>query len=148
MKQQNLQTKKDNKVNTVYEDILHKSDLKITRNRMEVLRLFYNSNKPITHNYVMEHLPEAENWDRVTIYRTLSEFAEKKIIRQLISNDRVSYFELIKDESSHGHFVCDICGKIECLKSDSLKVEITKQNFKYQIFSFEVLAHGKCGECI
>ena len=89
-------------------DILHRADLKITRSRLEVLKILYNSQKPITHTYIMDHLPEKDNWDRVTIYRTLSEFTEKKIIKSLPSSERVTYFE-IKNETKteHSHLVCD-----------------------------------------
>lgn len=59
-------------------EILHKADLKITRSRLEVLKILYQTHKPITHTYIMEHLPEKDTWDRVTVYRTLSEFTEKK----------------------------------------------------------------------
>jgi Fe2+ or Zn2+ uptake regulation protein len=69
-------------------EILHRADLKITRSRLEVLKILYHTHKPITHTYIMEHLPEKDTWDRVTVYRTLSEFTEKKIIKSLPSNER------------------------------------------------------------
>jgi Fur family transcriptional regulator, ferric uptake regulator len=143
----NVQNKKPVGTENQFEEVLHNAELKITRSRMEVLRLFYKIKKPVTHHYVMDNLPLEENWDRVTIYRTLSEFSEKNILRQLISSDRLSYFELKKENHYHGHFVCNQCGSIECLNEKIITVSFKIEDSKYKIDSYEILLTGICGDC-
>ena len=129
-------------------EILHKADLKITRSRLEVLKILYHTHKPITHTYIMEHLPEKDTWDRVTVYRTLSEFTEKKIIKSLPSNERITYFE-IKNEAKpeHSHLVCDSCGKMECFNEDSYKFQFKKNVQDFRVRSLEIIIRGLCKNC-
>lgn len=145
--QNNIENKTNKKFKISFEDVLHNADLKITRSRLEVLKIFYLAKKPLTHQSIMDDLPKNESWDRVTIYRTLSEFSEKKILKLLISNDRISYFELRQHEKSHGHFFCYDCGKIECLHDTMIDVNIKFNHSKHLIQSFEILVTGKCEAC-
>ncbi len=148
MKQLNsIDNKTSKKVKITFEEVLQNADLKITRSRLEVLKLFFSAKKPLTHQLIMDNLPKNESWDRVTIYRTLSEFSEKKILKLLISNDRISYFELVHLEKSHGHFFCNECGKIECLNKNTFEIDLKFNNSKYLIHSLEILVTGKCEVC-
>lgn len=129
-------------------EILHKADLKITRNRLEVLRILYITHKPVTHTFIMENLPDKVNWDRVTVYRTLSEFTEKKIIKSLSSNERVTYFEMQNEtKPEHSHLVCDSCGKMECFDEDSYKFQFIKNVKDFKVRSLEIIIRGLCKNC-
>jgi Fur family transcriptional regulator, ferric uptake regulator len=127
--------------------LLKKNKLKITKNRIAVLNVLQNSFKPLNHSEIMESLDNSQHWDRVTVYRILSEFTDKKLIKTLHSNERMTYFELIKPlEEQHAHWVCEKCGKIECLKEDSYEFSIKKSDVFF-INSIEILIKGNCGNC-
>lgn len=57
--------------------ILKKIGLKVTKNREQVLSILQGSPRPLNHQEIMEKLPKEESWDRVTIYRALSDLEEK-----------------------------------------------------------------------
>ncbi|MCC6275002.1 MAG: transcriptional repressor, partial [Leptospiraceae bacterium] len=76
-------------------EMLQELGLKVTRSREAVISVLQNSSNPLTHLELMEKLPKDESWDRVTVYRTLSELEEKKVLRSVSSNERITYFELV-----------------------------------------------------
>ena len=126
---------------------LRDNHLKITRSRIAVYKILLNSKKPLSHSDIMEALDDGKNFDRVTIYRTLGEFEEKKIVKSLLSGERTSYFEIICPlQEQHAHITCESCGKIECLHDNHFDFSI-KQTGDYQINSVDILVRGLCGKC-
>lgn len=127
--------------------ILKEKGLKVTKTRVEVLNILQNSKKPLNHSQVMEMLPNNYPWDRVTIYRTLSEFEEKNIIKTLLSKERVTYFEVInKKAENHSHLICENCGSIECFKKDMEATSSTNIN-GFKIQTIEIQYRGLCKSC-
>ncbi|MCP5497493.1 MAG: transcriptional repressor [Leptospiraceae bacterium] len=128
-------------------EVLKEKGLKATKTRIEVLNLLQKSKKPLNHSQVMEMLPGGYQWDRVTIYRTLSEFEDRSIINSLLSKERITYFEIknIKAEN-HSHLICDNCGSIECLKKDFIDLSsLTINGFKVK--TVEISYRGLCKSC-
>ena len=129
-------------------EILKNIGLKITRNREAVLSILQDSRNPVSHANLMESLPKGKPWDRVTIYRTLSELEEKSIIRSLLSNERVTYFELKESvhADGHSHIVCDSFGSIECI--DEELNGISEKKIKgFKVGAMDILFRGKCRDC-
>lgn len=127
-------------------NILKKAGLKVTKSRVAVLDLLFQANKPINHSDIMKLLPTSNQWDRVTIYRTLSEFEERCIVKSLHSSNRVKYYEYQKEGiKSHGHKVCEFCGDIECLDGVFKLVYPISEDF--HVSSIEVLIRGICKFC-
>ena len=120
--------------------------LKITKARVAVYKILATSRKPLSHSDIMEMLDSEKNWDRVTIYRTLSEFEEKKIVKSLLSKERTTYFEIMDSMSEHAHITCEVCGKMEFLLDEMFDFSIKKAG-DYQIKSVEILVKGICGYC-
>lgn len=128
------------------ESTLKINHLKITKTRVAVFKILVSSRKPLSHSEIMEQLDSDKNWDRVTIYRTLSEFEEKKIVKSLLSKERTTYFEIIDTKKEHAHITCDVCGKMECLLDEMFHFSI-KEAGEYRIQSVEILVKGICGTC-
>ncbi|HMV78942.1 MAG TPA: Fur family transcriptional regulator [Leptospiraceae bacterium] len=126
---------------------LKKNKLKVTRNRIAVLDLLKSSDKPMTHSDIMEGLSKEGHWDRVTIYRTLSEFAEKQIVQIIHSDERLTYFELKDDPPEHGHLICDSCGKLYCLKDEMFHLRLEGNLKSFQIKRIEIFIRGLCKSC-
>ncbi|MCU0823461.1 MAG: transcriptional repressor [Leptospira sp.] len=132
--------------------ILKKIGLKVTKNREQVISILQESRRPLNHQEIMEKLPKDESWDRVTIYRALSDLEEKNLLNSLHSTDRMTYFEL-KGEGksstadSHGHLVCNLCGKIECIDDPWKGLPSAKQLNGFEMESVEIVFRGKCKSC-
>lgn len=134
------------KISTEFDAILKIHNLKITKSRLEVLRVLKQSTKPLTHSEIMEKLDRSQNWDRVTIYRTLGEFTEKKIVKSILNIDRVTYFELVDSHPEHAHLSCLECGKVECLEENEYKF-VLENSKGFEVRSIEILLKGICREC-
>jgi len=94
-----------------YVEILKKNSIKITPQRLEILRYL---DKHMTHPTVEEIYSALKNKNpslsKTTVYNSLDVLKKHKIIQTLtISGNELRYD--LKDEMHH-HFLCKICGKI------------------------------------
>ena len=103
------------------EEILKKNHLSVTGSRQKIMQLFLNSNGALAHADIEKKT--GENFDRVTVYRTLQSFVEKGIIHLIPTKDNSIKYALCKDDceaghhhDNHVHFICDECNKTICLE--------------------------------
>ena len=130
-------------------DILQELGLKVTRSREAVISVLQNSSNPLTHTELMEKLPKNKSWDRVTVYRILSELEEKKVLRSVSSNERITYFELKDSESDlhgHSHLVCESCGAIKCIE-ENIPLPHEKKIEQFRIRAIDIIFRGICKFC-
>lgn len=131
-------------------NILKRSQLSLTDTRKRILQLFLESDGALAHADIEK--TTGEQFDRVTIYRTLQTFVEKGIIHSIPSPDNAVRYALCHNECSEGHhhdehvhFICDDCGTTICLQHVPIpKVSLPKG---FQLRQTEVLASGKCDKC-
>ncbi len=59
--------------------------------------------------------------DLATVYRVLNLLREERLVREIIGNDGVSYYELAcVHRPAHPHFKCTGCDRLFCLPSVNL----------------------------
>jgi len=116
------------------QNIMEKKNLKSTSARRELLEILTQENKPISFEDVKSKI----SMDKATFYRNASKFEEEEIVHSFESNDKKRYYEFQK--SSHAHFICNICNKIECLKN--VKPVVLEG---YTIA--DIIYKGRCREC-
>lgn len=131
-------------------EILRKNQLSVTESRRAILELFQQSNGALAHADVERETHE--EFDRVTIYRTLQTFVEKGIIHTIPTSDNSVRYALCKEECSEGihhddhvHFICDNCGTTYCL--DHVAIPAVKLPDGFTLKQTEVLVSGKCSRC-
>ena len=132
------------------EDILKKNHLSVTESRQKIMQLFLNSNGALAHADIEKKT--GENFDRVTVYRTLQSFVEKGIIHLIPTKDNSIKYALCKDDceaghhhDNHVHFICDECSKTICL--DDVTVPQVKLPKGFTPQHAEMVVNGICGEC-
>jgi len=131
-----------------YKKLLRKHNLRITDCRIDVLENFYRNDHALSFKNLEENLNE---YDRVTLYRTLNSFIDKGLLHRIPSEDGFASYGLCKDDCSetshqhdHVHFKCDICGHIECLPDHHVpKVNIPGYEIKEQ----NLIVNGICKLC-
>lgn len=128
--------------------ILKSNKLSETPFRKKVLSIFkkYKEAIPVS---VFEK--ELDNYNRITLYRTLKVFIKKKIIHEIAMSGQDTHYAICKEECSstnhhhqHIHFKCKNCETISCVEINSFpSISIPS----YQIDQLEIQATGLCENC-
>lgn len=135
---------------TSINDILKRNQLSVTDSRKKILELFQHANGALAHADIEKKT--GEQFDRVTIYRTLQTFVEKGIIHTIPTADNSVLYALCKDECSQGHhhdnhvhFICDDCGTAYCLEHTTIPPVNLPQGFVQK--QADVVLSGICNKC-
>ncbi|MDE3235808.1 MAG: transcriptional repressor [Bacteroidota bacterium] len=137
-------------MHTSIADILKQNQLSVTGSRTKILELFQQTGGALAHADI--ELKTGEQFDRVTIYRTLQTFVEKGIIHTIPTADNSVLYALCKDQCSEGHhhdnhihFICDDCGTTYCLEQVAIpEVRLPNGFTKKQT---DVVVSGLCNKC-
>src|SRR5690606_38392251 len=88
--------------------LLTNQGLRVTHQRLALLRELARLKTPISHPELTERLGEA-NMDRATVYRNLLSLTKEGLLVRTQLGDNVWRFELPRQNSAHerhAHFVC------------------------------------------
>ena len=116
------------------DDIVKNKNIKLTTARVALLEILKKAKKPLSYEDIKSNI----SMDKATFYRNMTKFEEQGILNSFEANDKKRYFEL--KLKPHGHFVCIICNKIECLNDLDIKLEGYTVN--------NVIVNGKCKDCL
>src|ERR1700761_4314855 len=134
----------------VVAETLKRSQLSVTDCRKKILEFFHHADGALAHADI-ERL-SGDQFDRVTIYRTLQTFVEKGIIHSIPTADNSIRYALCKDDCAEGHhhddhvhFVCSACGNTVCL--EDITVPPIKLPNGFIAEQVEMLVSGVCKSC-
>jgi Fur family ferric uptake transcriptional regulator len=126
--------------------LLTDNGIRVTTQRMVILRELARLRIPASHAELTERLA-GSTLDRATIYRNLLSLTEAGLLIKTQLGDNVWRFELPQAASTqhglHPHFVCNDCGGVSCLPTDS--VALHGEAMRVQIS--EVQLRGRCQGC-
>ncbi len=129
-------------------DILKSVGLKHTTGREALLNVLMAAPFPLTQDEISLRLSEV-GLNRVTIYRALDSFHAAGLVHRIESGGRVwkfAYCGCGSREHCHPHFICRVCGKVECLEDIALP-EIRNIKQGYSIEGQELYLRGLCPLC-
>lgn len=129
-------------------EILRGKGLRVTDQRLTVLRELKRVGKPVSHAELHDRL--AADFDRVTVYRNLLALTEAGILVKTDLGDHLYRFGLADEEgqpahTAHPHFVCVDCGSIRCLPANSVALHLEASR---QAVITEVQLKGHCADCV
>lgn len=130
--------------------ILQKAGISKTSQRLAVLDILFKATTPLSVNAIRQALETKANIDKVTIYRILSVFKERGIIREIASASGANYFEMAALENPvHPHFNCRNCGAFTCLAPLPFiqAPELILSKDDYSIDHIEINIFGLCACC-
>ena len=126
---------------TPAEKLLKEVNLSLTRQRVAVLELFLREEHPMTPHEVWEILKDQEHVDQVTIYRVLEALVRTRLLTQVPSTDRNSYYCLAERlQSLHAHLYCNLCRRMLCVESP-LSAQTERKE------ELHVVLSGTCTQC-
>jgi Fur family ferric uptake transcriptional regulator len=129
---------------------LQKAGISKTSQRLAVLNILLKATTPLSVNTIRQSLETKANIDKVTVYRILSLFRQRGIIREIASAGGANYFEMATLENPlHPHFSCRNCGAFTCLAplpfTQAPELILSKDD--YSIDHIEINISGLCACC-
>ena len=129
---------------------LRAASLRCTASRIAVLQCLARYAAPAPASDISSDLHDF-GFDKSTIYRSLNELTEASLITRLDLGDSMRRYELTDQhghgEGPHPHFVCDQCGRVECLEGYRFRLTPGESAQALPGVIAEVLVRGRCKEC-
>ena len=131
-----------------YKKQLKKHKLRITDCRIDVLERFHAND----HALSLKDLEiDLEDYDRVTLYRTLNSFISHGLLHRIPSANGYATYGLCREDCNdeahhhdHIHFKCNVCGHIECLPNH-FAPDISLPD--YEVEEIYLIINGVCKIC-
>lgn len=131
--------------------LLKEHKLRLTDCRLDVLNAFLTTGHALSHADI-EHAMTEQQYDRVTIYRTLNSFMDNGLLHKVPVDDGSMRYALCSDDcddhghdDDHIHFKCVQCGKTQCLEDMPLPKLKLPDGFTVNDVNF--LVQGVCKNC-
>ncbi len=131
-------------------DLLSHHGINKTKSKISILLKLSQSPEPLSAQQIHEQL---ESCDLSTVFRTLSQFKEKNLVREVNLDEGFLRFQLILDNDEkdphHHHYVrCRNCGKISQIENCDLSVfEKAIKALGYTQMEHRLEFSGLCSEC-
>jgi Fe2+ or Zn2+ uptake regulation protein len=125
-----------------YKDLLEKSELKITPQRLAILKeLDEKGHASIEEIYdeIKENFPSIS---LATIYKNINALKDENIISEICLHNKPK-FEIKKE--AHAHFICKTCGKVIDIPLEEILCQ--EANEKYSDAQKELYIYGICEDC-
>jgi Fur family transcriptional regulator, ferric uptake regulator len=133
------------------ERVLKRAKLRKTPTRMRVLGVLVAATDTMGAIDILEQL--RVHTDSVTLYRTLNSLVKRAVVHRIRGEDRIWRYALSDPEETHArhpHFICDSCGRVECMKEAELPRKLLRQlkvGHQHVVTHAEVILHGTCSQC-
>ena len=117
-------------------DILKKNQLSVTDGRKKILELFLHSDGALAHADIEKNT--GENFDRVTVYRTLQTFVDKGIIHVIPTTDNSILYALCKDNceiTPYGHHI-DLISILKVVAKPKVQKVLLEEMDERELSSF------------
>ena len=128
---------------------IRSAGLRATPARVLTLQMLREATAPKTHADVAAILCES-GIDKATAFRNLNDMTDAGLLRRTELGDHVYRFEEVRtgerEDDSHPHFLCVVCGTVSCL--DSVKLTASSQRASEKVGEVtEILLRGRCNAC-
>lgn len=131
-------------------ELLKEYQLKNTKLRNAVLEIFIDSKTSLSHNDLSSTLKI--EFDRVTLFRTLTTFEEAGILHKIIDFEGTAQYAFTTenekdDEHCHAHFVCLNCKEIFCM-DEVFPISKINAPKDFEKVSLDIKISGYCASCV
>lgn len=129
--------------------ILKDHKLKNTSCRQDVLNFLLSNDHALSHADL--ELAVSDQYDRVTLYRTLKTFQEKGIIHKVLDDSGTTKYAPChhctteQHHHEHIHFKCNKCGNTVCIEDINIPQIRLPEGFS--IDERNILISGTCNIC-
>jgi Fur family transcriptional regulator, ferric uptake regulator len=126
---------------------LQSVDLKVTKSRLALLEALREGHGPFSPEDLFKKLGPSL-CDLVTVYRMLTVFEEKGLVRRCVFGDGRMRYELQDNEHHHHHLVCRQCHSVKPLSDCVMKkTEESLSALGYRNLTHALEFFGTCPTC-
>ena len=136
--------------NTTIKDELKEKGIKNTRAKSALLDILKSNNSPMDVNTLHKECKKVTSVNLVTVYRTLQQFHEKKLVQEFLDKNSVTQYEYISQNSgAHPHFQCELCNRVFCLGKLNFDDALHFSNManKHKVNTINITLNGVCEKC-
>ncbi|WP_373601233.1 Fur family transcriptional regulator [Paraclostridium bifermentans] len=122
--------------------------MKFSKQRELILNTVKNNTVHPTADFIYDYLKKDNpNLSLGTVYRNLSQLVSHGYIQKVSMPGFPDRFD--GNVTKHNHMICDVCGNIEDIHSDTLKniPSIISEELDVEITSCNIILHGICKNC-
>ncbi len=122
--------------------------MKFSKQRELILNTVKNNTVHPTADFIYDYLKKDNpNLSLGTVYRNLSQLVSHGYIQKVSMPGFPDRFD--GNVTKHNHMICDVCGNIEDIHSDTLKniPSIISEELDIEITSCNIILHGICKNC-
>lgn len=131
-----------------FSHLLRNRNLKATPIRLEMLSTIAGHEKAMPYSEIQQAL---QNFDRVTLYRTINSLLEHGIIHKAMADEKDTFYALCSTQCNsqrhnhrHIHFKCTRCESVSCLPVEtSTELDIPG----HIVNELRIEASGICASC-
>lgn len=145
-----------NKTTSVEEALLKDAGFFLTPRRVRMLEIFHDrarNREGLSKHLTAEDLYEALNAEGIkaslgTIYRALSAFAEKGLLREFNAGGSRTFYEWA-DCAHHDHLICTGCRQILEFVDEGLEESQRRiaEKYGFKLTDHVTVLYGKCADC-
>lgn len=124
--------------------------LRVTPCRKRVLEIFSKKNRALSQIEIENEVKD--EFDRVTLYRTLTTFTKSGVLHKVPNDSGAAKFALCKDncdehihKDEHVHFKCLKCNTIKCI--NTIDVPTISLPSNYKVHNANLIIEGICPSC-
>lgn len=131
-------------------ELLKSRHIRITERKLAILQSILTSSTPVNASELHGLVSSALRMDLATVYRTLSSFREKGLVREITDDTGTLYYEIAcLHNPVHPHFKCLRCRKISCLEflDHTSALSMTRFARDCEITDISITLSGICREC-
>lgn len=133
-----------------WQELLRGHDIRHTDGRVAILEHFDQMGHALSQPDLEKAL--GDQYDRVTIYRTLTLYLDKGILHKVLDDSGAMKYALCPDacdahdhRHEHVHFKCTRCGNTNCI--EDLEVPMITLPQGYTLLEANLLLSGICRQC-
>ena len=121
-----------------------------SKKREDILNAICSTDTHPTAEWIYNQLkPKYDDLSLGTVYRNIGLFKEQGLIKSITTVKGKERFD--GNTKDHSHFVCSVCGLVLDIKDCDYKFEtdsIFSKKYGINIYTKEIIFHGKCNNCL
>jgi len=127
----------------VIKEELKQKGIKNTRAKSTLLKILKNNKKPMDVNTLHKECKKTTSVNLVTVYRTLQQFHEKKIVQEFLDKNSVTQYEYMNQNAKAK------CDAVFCLGELSFNDALYFSNManNHKVSSINITLNGICQDC-